>query len=62
MNELSPIVSEFDSEEAAEAYDAWFRAKVAASLADDQPVIAHDDAMAQVRAIIDRHDRGAQGA
>jgi hypothetical protein len=62
VNELSPIVSEFDSEEAAEAYDAWFRAKVAASLADNRPVVAHDDAMAQVRAIIDRHDRGAKRA
>ena len=62
MNELSPIVSEFDSEEAAEAYDVWFRAKVAASLADGLPVVAHDDAMAQIRAIIDRHDREAQRA
>ncbi|WP_093063506.1 stability determinant [Sphingomonas sp. OV641] len=62
MNELSPIVSEFDSEEAAEAYDAWFRAKVAASLADDRPVVAHDDAMAQVRAIIDGHNRAGKHA
>ena len=52
VNELSPIVSEFDSEEAAEEYDRWFRAKVAASLNDGLPVVAHDDAMAQVRGII----------
>jgi len=62
VNELSPIVSEFDSEEAAEAYDAWFRAKVAASLADDLPVVSHDDAMAQVRAIIDKHGRMSKHA
>ena len=55
-------MSEFDSEEAAEAYDRWFCAKVAASLADGLPVVAHDDAMAQIRAIIDRHDREAKRA
>jgi hypothetical protein len=52
MNEWSPIVSEFDSAEAAEAYDLWLRAKVADSLADDRPVIAHDQVMAEIRSII----------
>ena len=51
MNALSPIVSEFDTEE--EAYDKWFRAKVEASLADPRPRIPHDQAMAEMRAIID---------
>ena len=34
---LSPIVSEFETQEAADSYDHWFRAKVEASLrlADD---------------------------
>ncbi|WP_375287892.1 stability determinant [Sphingomonas sp.] len=62
MNELSPIVSEFETTEDAEAYDRWFRAKVAASLADGLPGVAHDEAMAQVRAIIDRHDREGRRA
>jgi hypothetical protein len=62
VTKLSPIVSEFDSEEDAEAYDRWFRAKVAASLRDGLPVVAHDDAMAQVRAIIDQHDREGKRA
>ena len=53
MNKLSPIVSEFDTEEEAEAYDKWFRAKVEASLADPRPRIPHDQAMAEMRAIID---------
>jgi hypothetical protein len=53
MNALSPIVSEFESVEQAEAYEAWLRAKVEASLADGKPTIAHDEAMAQVRKIID---------
>jgi hypothetical protein len=49
MNKLSPIVSEFESVEAAEAYDAWFRAKVQASLADTRPPVAHDEAMARIK-------------
>ncbi len=34
---LSPIISEFETEELADSYDRWFRAKVerAVSLADD---------------------------
>jgi hypothetical protein len=53
MNALSPIVSEFETLEQAEAYAAWLRAKVAASLADGRPTIAHDKAMTQVRKIIE---------
>ena len=53
MNALSPIVSEFETLEQAEAYAAWLRAKVAASLADGLPTIAHDKAMTQVRKIIE---------
>lgn len=49
MNKLSPIVSEFETEEEAEAYDRWFRAKVEASLADPRPSIPHDEAMARIR-------------
>ena len=60
MNERAPIVAEFNSEEAAGAHDAWFRAKVAASLADARSVIAHDDAMTQVRAIIEGSPTGRQ--
>lgn len=53
MNALSPIVYEFETLEQAEAYAAWLQAKVAASLADGRPTIAHDEAMAQVRKIIE---------
>ena len=52
MNELSPIVSEFESIEQAEAYERWLRAKVETSLADVRPVVPHDQAMAQGRAVI----------
>ena len=53
MNKLSPIVSEFETEEEAEAYDKWFRAKVEASLADPRPGVPHDQVMAELSAIID---------
>jgi hypothetical protein len=57
MPKLSPIVSEFDSTEDEEAYDVWFRAKVQASLDDKRQTIPHDEAMAQMRAVIDKARR-----
>jgi hypothetical protein len=54
MNKLSPIVSEFETEEEAAAYDAWLRAQVAASLADPRPPVPHQVVMAEMRAIIER--------
>jgi len=52
MNALSPIVSEFETAEQAEAHLRWLEAKVAASLADGRPVVEHDAAMERVRAIL----------
>ena len=49
---LSPIVSEFETEEQAASYDRWFRAKVQASLDDPHPNIPHDQVMAEAEAII----------
>jgi hypothetical protein len=49
---LSPIVSEFETEEQAASYDHWFCAKVHASLADSRPAIPHDEVMAEMDAII----------
>lgn len=48
MSKLSPIESEFETTEEAEAYDAWFRAKVEAALASTKPRIPHDEAMARL--------------
>lgn len=53
MTKLSPIVSEFETEEEAQAYDKWFRAKVEASLADPRPSVPHEQVMAQARALLD---------
>lgn len=52
MAKLTPIESEFETTEEAEARDAWFRAEVEASLADPSPSIPHDQVMAELRAII----------
>ena len=49
---LSPIVSEFETEEQAVSYDQWFRAQVQASLDDTRPSIPHDEVMAEAEAII----------
>ncbi|BBP76538.1 stability determinant [Pseudomonas gingeri NCPPB 3146 = LMG 5327] len=50
---LSPVVSEFETEEQAASYDRWFRAKVQASLDNPGPGIPHDQAMALVQAVLD---------
>lgn len=55
MPALDPIESEFASTEEAEAYDAWFRARVERSLANPGPGIPHDEVMARMKAIIDKH-------
>lgn len=49
---LSPIVSEFDTVEQEQRYDAWLKAKVAASLADPRPPVAHDEVMAEIDEIL----------
>lgn len=53
MNARSPIVSEFETPEQAADYEKWLTDKVAASLADDRAPVAHDEAMARARAIIE---------
>lgn len=53
MARLDPIVSEFATTEEAEAYDVWFRARVQEALDDPDPGIPHDQAMAELQAIID---------
>jgi hypothetical protein len=50
---LSPIVSEFETEEEADSYDRWFRARVQASIDDPRPSVPHDQVMAEMRALIE---------
>lgn len=49
---LSPIVSEFETQEDADAYDAWFRAKVQKSLDSKLPLIPHDQVKAEIQAML----------
>ena len=50
---LDPLISEFDTQEQADSYDKWFRAKVQAGIDDPRPRIPHDEVMAKMQAIID---------
>jgi hypothetical protein len=50
---LSPIVSEFETEEQEANYDQWFRAKVQEALRSEKPRLPHDAAMAKVQAMLD---------
>ena len=61
MNAQSPIVSEFATTEEQAAYEKWLKEKVAASLADGQPPVAHDEVMGEIQAIIDRAKQRSQG-
>lgn len=42
-----------DTEEQADSYDRWFRAKVQAALDDQSPGIPHDEVMAEMQALIE---------
>lgn len=50
---LSPLVSEFETEEQEASYTAWLRAKVQASQDDARPNIPHDQVMARMRVMLD---------
>lgn len=50
---MAAYASEFASPEEAAAYGEWLKAKVAASLADECPPVAHDVVMAEMKAIIE---------
>lgn len=47
--------SEFATDEDAQAYDRWFRAKVQASLDDPRASTPHDQVMAGLRQILEAH-------
>jgi hypothetical protein len=53
-SKLSPIVSEFESEEQEASYDQWFRAKVDEALHSEKPRMPHDAAMAKVQAMLEQ--------
>lgn len=54
---LSPLVSEFETEEQEASYTAWLKAKVQASLDDTRPDVPHDQVMAEMDLIITEAER-----
>jgi hypothetical protein len=54
---ISTIVSDFESEEQAASYDRWFRAEVQASIDDPRPNISHEQAMAEIRLLMEEMER-----
>ena len=52
---LSPIVSEFSTQDQADSYRAWLDLKLqrAEKSAVDQPLIPHDQAMGQIRSLLE---------
>ncbi|WP_136067379.1 type II toxin-antitoxin system RelB family antitoxin [Modicisalibacter radicis] len=61
--QLDPIVSEFETQEQADSYDRWFRAKVQRSLDNPGQGMPHDQVMGKVDAIIaDAEQRQRGGA
>ena len=50
---LSPIVSEFETEEQQASYDQWFRVKVDEALNSEKPRLPHDAAMVKVQAMLE---------
>ena len=54
MNDvLSPIVSEFETEEQETSYNQWFKAKVEEALHSEKLRLPHDAAMAKVQAMLE---------
>ena len=49
-----------ETEEEAAAYDAWFRAKVAASLADPRPSVPHEEVVARLAASREKRRNAAR--
>ena len=49
---LDPRVSEFDTEEKAASYDAWFRLKVQEAIDDKRPRIPHDQVAHRMEKIL----------
>jgi hypothetical protein len=50
---LSPLVSEFETEEQETSYITWLQAKIQASLDDQRPNIPHDKVLTKARELLD---------
>jgi hypothetical protein len=50
---LSPLVSEFETQEKADSYNVWLQAKLEHARTSTKPSIPHDRVMAQARALLE---------
>lgn len=50
---LSPLASEFETEEQEASYTAWLKAKNQTSLDDPRPNVPHDKVMTKARALLE---------
>ena len=55
MVELAPTEHECAASHDAASYDAWFRAKVEKAMTSTEPGIPHDQVMAMMQEIIEKH-------
>lgn len=55
--QLDPLISEFETQEQAESYDRWFRAKVQEALDSEKPALPHAEAMAKLNRLIEERRR-----
>jgi len=55
--QLDPIISEFETQEQADSYDRWFRAKVQEALDSEKPALPHAEAMAKLDRLIEERRR-----
>jgi len=54
---LSPIISEFETEEHAASHDRWCRTKVQEAMNNAKSKLAHDEAMSKVRAELEKRKK-----
>lgn len=59
---LSPFYSKFESEEEAESYDRWFRAKVQSALDNPRPGIPHEEAMVRLDQLLEEKRKNRRTA
>ncbi len=59
---LSPMVSEFETEEQEASYTAWLKAKLERSKNSTLPRIPHDQVMAKARALLEAKKKKTRAA
>lgn len=58
-NALDPRISEFKTQEEADAHAHWFRSKVQEALNEMEPGHPHDSVMARIKAQLELHSKKA---